>query len=411
MKKRTFLTGTISLLIMATILFAVGCPQKPVTPAETTAAETTAAETTAAETTAEEGKIQKVRLGTLPVQDDILPILWKMKGWDKEIGLDVELIYMKFWPEVQTALATGAYEMSLGIPVISMALQEKQPEGVLLGGLLTFDNGFALMIRPGEFKTLEQVAEELGVSKHSKEAVVATASQLKGKRIFAASNTDLEMVILDFIKKAGMKPSDITIIDMTDIDYISAFLGGEGDGAVVGIGDRYGLKKKGMVEMVTGYDMADAFFGVYLATTRDYYEKNTDVVIKVHYLWYKMVNWVNENLDEAAEIITKEIASRGQIVTVAEYKELWNNFEHFYPNIEAMRLTELNPESLFNQQRYNDAANDYYSRTGTFKEYIPLYKYAATAEFYNRYIQVYPVTVEEARDAREFYDKYVKKME
>jgi len=136
-----------------------------------------------------ETALLSVRFGVSPFQDTYLPVLGREKGWYREEGLDVEFKVLG-WTEVMEALSAGQIDVAINNISSVIATHERNPQIIYWYGFNTFDNGFALMIRPnGKLKTLQQVEKEVG--DHDR-AVKLTAAQLKGKTVITTGKTDME---------------------------------------------------------------------------------------------------------------------------------------------------------------------------------------------------------------------------
>jgi len=279
----------------------------------------------------------KIVFGVSPFQDTFLPILGKEKGWYKEEGLNVEFKILG-WTEIQEALSsTASNKIDIGINNISsvIATHNNNPNLAYLYGFNTFDNGFALMIRPdSDLKPLSYFLNE-GFEKE--EAIKKTAEQLKGKTVITTSNTDMEQGVAAAAEKGGLDfKKDINIINLNPDEGLAAFLTGNGDAFIGGIPQRTRAGKEGMIEMLTGIDLGPAPING-IVSTKEFYKGNKENILKILKVWFRIVQYVDSNIDEAGAIIVKKLNETSSAnFTVDDFKKFWNNYEHYPIDLNAI---------------------------------------------------------------------------
>ena len=286
----------------------------------------------------------KVRFGVSPFQDTLIPMLGQVKGWYKEQGLDVEFKILG-WTEVQEALSSVARDsIDIGInnETAVIATNSRNPELVYVYGFNTFDLGFALMARRGG--PIRPIEAFLHQSSDRADAIRHTAEQLKGRSVITTANTDMEQGVaaaaqrgkLDFIR-------DIKIINLGPDDGLSAFLSGEGDLYIGGLPQRFRAKKAGMIEVLTGLDLGPVPING-IVSTKAYVEKNRETIYKLLKVWFKCVDYINNDIDAGASIIV-DILNRNSAgrFTVDDFKAMWNKLESFPPSPKAIANDILSP--------------------------------------------------------------------
>lgn len=330
----------IKALIILPILFFLGCGGEN----ETTDTELT-----------------KVIFGVSPFQDTMLPMLGKEKGWYKEVGLDVEFRVLG-WTEVQEALSSGAANrIDLGINNISsvVATHNRNSDLVYYYGFNTFDNGFALMIRPdGPILPLQHF---LAQGLERSDAILKTAQQLKGKTVITTSNTDMEQGVAAVAKRGGIRfKEDIEIINLNPDEGLAAFLTGTGDAFIGGIPQRTRAGQEGMIEMITGIDLGPPPING-IVTTRSYASENEDALLKILSVWFKIVNYIDNNKDEGGKIMVDLLnLNSAANYTVDNFKLFWNNYEHYPPDLQAIEKDILSPTGGNYWKARWDDCNDYF---------------------------------------------------
>lgn len=311
-----------------------------------------------------------ISYGISPFPDTYMPYLGHLKGWYEEEGLNIDFKILG-WAEVQEALSSNASDkIDLGINNISsvVATHHRNPSLIFLYGNNTFDNGFALMIRPnGKLKSLNYFMNK-GLDRES--AILATGKQLSGCEIITTSNTDMEQGVAALSEKGGLNfKKDIKIINLNPDDGLMAFLSGTGDAYIGGIPQRNKATEQGMLEMITGIDLGPAPING-IVTTKEFVESNKDDLLKILRVWFKIVNYTNENLDEVASLMTSELNKKtGSKVTIDDFKLFWNNYEHYPNSIDAIeREIIMSTGKNYWKNRWDDCNKYFYSIKGVIPE-------------------------------------------
>lgn len=311
----------------------------------------------------ETSKSKTIVFGVSPFQDTFMPILGKEKGWYKEEGLDVEFKILG-WTEIQEALSSrGTQKIDLGINNISsvIATHNNNPEIIYLYGFNTFDNGFALMIRPNS--NLKPLSYFLDKGLNRDQAIKLTAEQLKGKTVITTSNTDMEQGVAAAANKGQLSfKNDINIINLNPDEGLAAFLSGEGDAYIGGIPQRTRASKEGMIEMLTGIDLGPAPING-IVSTKSFYESNQENILKILRVWFRIVEYTNKNIDEVASIIVKKLNENSAAnFTIEDFKTFWNNYEHYPESIEAIDNQIMSPNgNNYWKNRWEDTNNYFFN--------------------------------------------------
>jgi NitT/TauT family transport system substrate-binding protein len=288
--------------------------------------------------------LRRVRFGISPFQDTLVPIVGKEKGWYAEEGLDVEFRILG-WTEVQEALSSASTnKIDVGINNISsvVASHHNNPDLIYYYGFNTFDNGFALMIRPAG--PLKPLAFFLAQGLSREEAIRKTASQMRGKTVVTTSNTDMEQGVAAAARKGGLDfRRDIQIVNLVPDEGLAAFLSGTGDAYIGGIPQRTRAAKQGMVEMLTGADLGPPPING-LVTTKQYVKDHQEELTKLLRVWFKIVQYIDGHLDEGAAIIVKTLNTNSAAsFTVDDFKRFWNQLEHYPADPDAIDREILSP--------------------------------------------------------------------
>jgi NitT/TauT family transport system substrate-binding protein len=306
-------------------------------------------------------ELKHVSYGVSPFQDTLLPIIAKELNWYTEAGLDVDIRVLG-WTEVQEAVASGAVDVGVNNISSVVASHQNAPNLVYAYGLNTFDNGFALMVRPnGKLKTLAEIEREVG---DHKRAVRAAAEQLEGATVVTTSGTDMEQGVAAAARRGGVRFADVRIVDLPPDEGLAAFLSGTGDAYIGGVPQRTRAAKEGMVEMLTGIDIGPPPING-LVTTKAYFNGNMSTLVTLVNLWFKTVRYI-ERRDgppgkTGAEIILRSLNQNSAGRFEAEdFWRFWNNYEHYPENPAAVESDILSEEGNNYWKRRFDDCNDYF---------------------------------------------------
>lgn len=305
-----------------------------------------------------------VRFGVSPFQDTLLPIVGDAKGWYAEEGISVDFKILG-WTEVMEALSAGQVDVAINNISSVVATHERNPEIVYWYGLNPFDNGFALMIRPGgKLKTLGQFEKEVS---DRNEAVRLTAAQLKGKTVVTTGKTDMEQGVAAAARRGGLDlRRDIRVIDLNPDEGLAAFLRGEGDAYIGGIPQRTRAGKEGMLEMLTGADLGPPPINGFV-TTKRFAREHRDLLLKLMRVWFRTVNHINANMDDGAKIIIDRLnKSSGAQFTLGDFRKFWNNYEHYPASPREVQTLILDPSGRnYWKARWDDCNSYFFEITKT----------------------------------------------
>jgi ABC-type nitrate/sulfonate/bicarbonate transport system substrate-binding protein len=311
-----------------------------------------------------------VRLGVPPLGDTLLPVIGAKKGWFKDEGLEVEIKTLD-WNEIHASLTAGKIDVGISNMATTVATHAKAPEIVYAYALNTFDNGLALMVRPdGGLKPLDAF---LGRFSAREEAIAAAAGQLKGRTIVTKSNTHMEQALAFAARRGGLAfKRDLKILDLSPDDGLAAFLAGQGDAFIGGLSQRVRAAKEGMIVMLSGTDLGPSPITGFVTTQR-FARDNRETVLKLIKVWFRIVNFVNSNIDEAGAIIAGELKSRGEApLTLDEFKRIWNKVEHFPASPANVEADILSPDGRNYWKSRWISCNYYYVKiVGSISDQVP----------------------------------------
>jgi ABC-type nitrate/sulfonate/bicarbonate transport system substrate-binding protein len=204
--------------------------------------------------------------------------------------------------------------------------------------------GYSIMALSGTVKTYDEFVAE---GKTPEEALALTCAQLKDKTIILPGGASFYPVLDTCLGYAGLTQSDLKIVDMDPVEGAAAFLQGTGDFYSDGLPQRFRLEQEGMVNMVTGVQLGGGAMdtaGLYV--TKKFFEENPDAVYGLLKAWYKAVDYIKSNPDEAIPMMIDWINEQsGAGMTVEDGKRFLQDLVLFptYAEVKEWFFTEGSP--------------------------------------------------------------------
>lgn len=251
----------------------------------------TACRASKADQTKENKKVKEIKIGTMDLVNPDL-VARKEKYYEKQLGVKVKIVKFDSEKDVNTALAAGSIDVSeLG----------SNPTALGIGNGLNYD-----VIYIGD---IIGSAESLVVKNN---ANVNSVSQLKGKKIAVPFASTSHYSLLNALKQAGLKESDVKLLDLEPNDIHAAWKRGDIDAAYVWYPVLNNLVKDGKI--LTGSDKL-AKQGIITAdlvvARRDFAKSNKNLVVR----YIKALNQANDLDQKNKEQSIKDIS---EILNISE---------------------------------------------------------------------------------------------
>ena len=251
----------------------------------------TACRASKADQTKENKKVKEIKIGTMDLVNPDL-VARKEKYYEKQLGVKVKIVEFDSGKDVNTALAAGSIDVSeLG----------SNPTALGIGNGLNYD-----VIYIGD---IIGSAESLVVKNN---ANVNSVSQLKGKKIAVPFASTSHYSLLNALKQAGLKESDVKLLDLEPNDIHAAWKRGDIDAAYVWYPVLNNLVKDGKI--LTGSDKL-AKQGIITAdlvvARRDFAKSNKNLVVR----YIKALNQANDLDQKNKEQSIKDIS---EILNISE---------------------------------------------------------------------------------------------
>lgn len=251
----------------------------------------TACRASKADQTKENKKVKEIKIGTMDLVNPDL-VARKEKYYEKQLGIKVKIVKFDSGKDVNTALAAGSIDASeLG----------SNPTALGIGNGLNYD-----VIYIGD---IIGSAESLVVKNN---ANVNSVSQLKGKKIAVPFASTSHYSLLNALKQAGLKESDVKLLDLEPNDIHAAWKRGDIDAAYVWYPVLNNLVKDGKI--LTG-SVKLAKQGIITAdlvvARRDFAKSNKNLVVR----YIKALNQANDLDQKNKEQSIKDIS---EILNISE---------------------------------------------------------------------------------------------
>lgn len=267
-------------------------------------------------------KSEKIKIGVSDWPGWVAWYIGKEKGFFDEEGVNVELVWFNTYSDSINALATGnldANSQTLSDTIPSLA------KGIPLKIILVNDNSFgndAIVTR----KDIKNI------------------SDLKGKRIAVEVGAIDHFLLLYILNKNGITDKDINIINMTTQDAAVALMQEKVDAAA--IWEPWITKilneKKGHI-IASSKDTPGLVPDLLVARTESL-NKKREAFVKLSKCWFKIVDFINKNPNEATSIMAKVVN-----VPPEEFKKMLSGIKLFGydENIKAFSRDYSNNYSLY----------------------------------------------------------------
>ena len=138
---------------------------------------------------------------------------------------------------------------------------------------------------------------------------ITTPEDLRGKTIAGPQGTILHELLVAYLATAGMTLSDVSFVNTTIPDAMSAMMGGSVDCALLAGAAAYNTQASGAHLVTDGEGLVEA--SICCATTQKFYDEHKDVVDSFLKAQQNVLNFLAENeetaLQEAADYLDLDI--------------------------------------------------------------------------------------------------------
>jgi len=281
-----------------------------------------------------------VRFGLLPYTDWMPWMMADEMGLFDEVGIDLEVTVFADDITCAEALAAGDIDIACGNSGSGPLVFSRFPNVRAVSATCGFI-GYAIMVRPesvvangGDIKLYtdfyaENIAAGMDEDEAKTKAVADACAQLKGRTIVMDRGTGSILPLNAALKAAGLEPTDLNYMDISDVEGALAFLEGTGDFELGGFPQVNSLSEKGCLKLVSAAELGgqSVCLSVEMATT-DYIEENMDVLAKMRQVWFKAVEGIYSDdtsyIEKLAEVTSNYT---GSTYTVEDMLNVANNID------------------------------------------------------------------------------------
>ncbi len=222
----------------------------------------------------------------MPEHEVFLAWYAKEKGWDKEEGLELKLLYFESGMAMLEALPAKQWVLGGigGVPHIMGALRY----GAYLIGLGNNESWCnAVYVRP-DSPVLKTKGAVKGYPK-----IYGKAADLKGKQFLVTTVSSAHFAMGVYLNAFGLKDKDVVVKNMDQASIMAAFEKGIGDFACLWAPYTYTAEEKGWKE-VANVDTCNAAIPITLIGDKEFCDKNPEVVAKFLRVMFRSINKLKE---------------------------------------------------------------------------------------------------------------------
>lgn len=214
----------------------------------------------------------KLNICAMPEHETFFPWYAKQKGWDKEAGLDFNIIYFESGMQQLEALPAKQWDVGLsgGVPHVFGALRY----GAYLIGIgnnESFCN--SVFVRPDS----QIVATKGAIAGYPN--IYGKADQVKKKVFLVTTVSSAHYVMSSYLNVFGLKDKDVVVKQMDQASIMAAFESGVGDFACLWAPYSYNAVDNGWIE-VANVDSCGRALPITLIGGKEFCDKNPEIVAK-----------------------------------------------------------------------------------------------------------------------------------
>jgi NitT/TauT family transport system substrate-binding protein/sulfonate transport system substrate-binding protein len=225
----------------------------------------------------------KLKTCWMPEFETFFPWLAHQKGWDKEEGLDLDLLFFDSGMAILEALPAKQWVLGSvgGVPMCIGALRYDSYE-MGMGDDESIANN--VYVRPDSpiFKTK-------GFNKDYPD-VYGSPETVKGKTILVTTVSSVHFAMSMWLKTLGLKDSDVKIQQMDQSSIIPAFEKGIGDVACLWAPYCYQAEQKGW-KKAADVKACGAAIPEVLICDKTFGDQHPDIVAKFLHVYLRSTNW------------------------------------------------------------------------------------------------------------------------
>lgn len=317
----------------------------------------------------------------------------------EKYGLNVQ------YDQVPSVLASNRVDIAK-FAVSSIVPALEQSPGLINMSYSDLFVGFAIMCQPdGGFKTVKEFQAE---GKDLDTAIAEAAKQLVGKTFVFAPEPSPLVLIDPAFAKAGISLEDMEVIRVQDPQGLALMESGEADCQLPGAPVRITLESLGYKPVIDMMDVGQAAkpsvdspelralsLNGY-TTTKDFWEKNRDTVLRFASVGWRINDYINEDISRAVAAhipFVNQLA--GTSMTEPEGMAIYTKLDPFF-TIDDQKEWFEDENSVFYQSRLIDAQILGFEESGELEPGKYTYKDISIAEEVYKAMMGYKADAEDA---------------
>jgi ABC-type nitrate/sulfonate/bicarbonate transport system substrate-binding protein len=271
------------------------------------------------------------------------------KGWWKEAGLEPK--FTTFASGAPQVAAAASKSWDVGGTGSAPAVLGSQRFNILTIGITNDESaGNAVMARSNEAA-----------------GIAANPSSLKGKQLLVTTNSTGEYAAVACLKKWGLGPKDMQVVNLNQQEIISAFATGTGGLAAVWAPNIYTLEERTGSKVICSGKEANAIIPGALVVRRDFAEQNPDKVAAYLAVYLRAVTWQKAHREETIKMM-KTFYEKSGVILPEKYLAREIDTRPTYGLDEQLKLLAGAKSGDATVDKWFKGLGDYLVSTGTLKE-------------------------------------------
>lgn len=232
----------------------------------------------------------KIRTGWMDEHETFLMWYAKEKGWDKEVGLDIEILYFDSGMGILNALPAGEWVFS-GMGAVPAMMGALRYNTYVIGNANDEATINTVMVRPDS-----PIMKVKGYNKGFPD-VYGDPESVRGKTILCTTVSSAHFALSAWLRVLGLKESDVIIKNMDQAQALAAYNNGIGDVTVLWAPHAYVGLEKGW-KIASNPKLCKQGIPCVLVADRKYADAHPEITAKFLGLYLRSVNMLqNEPLE------------------------------------------------------------------------------------------------------------------
>jgi ABC-type nitrate/sulfonate/bicarbonate transport system substrate-binding protein len=286
-------------------------------------------------------ELKTVRMGITPYFDYMPWVLAKQMGFDKQLGLDLQLVTITTTPQGVAAMKQGSLDVISSCHVCDFPLYKSAPS--LRSWLITDQfKGFIVIGRKGA-PTFADLEPKVGPEKAKEEIL----DGFKGKT-FPLMPASFQPLLSAALSQVGAKVDSVKLLEFADDAQAAlAFQRGEGDYYMGSLTQEIKLLgQKDKFVNVGGQEIlgpAGLWYST-MTSTKEWLDANEDTVLKLSAIWFRTSRYTAENFAAAApKLIAINNERAAAAFTPQDFAAMYGLLT--FPTVEQAKTTVFDPAS------------------------------------------------------------------